>query len=274
MFLNKLGCSTIHYDSIGYVYEEAIRDIARVGYRGVELHPPPPPKSDDKAPVRRLLAKLNLKVAAVTCQRWNWADRNTARVQDTISSFKKSVLLAQYLDANKVLTETGPVPKGIGGRKAFVEAAQNIARACDFASDHGIENVLLECVPPPFNYIVDNTKKFLNFRKICGASNLYANVDASNYLMAGENPEQVLKIYGTLVKGIHVKDGKRKGGQWTPIGKGKVNWPAFLQTAKEIGYDDWLVVEYEGGLTGKYYSDPEKASADSFRFLKKLLLRI
>ena len=269
--MSKLACSILHYDIVRYVYEDAIENIAKLGYRGVELHLPPPPHQNEKAPVRKLLRRLELEPASVSCQRWEWASKNPDRTKETIATFKQTVLLAEYLEAGRVLTETGAIPKSMASRRAFKMAAENIALACDYASDHGIKIVLLESVPPPFNYVVDNSKKFLDFRKLCGASNLFANVDASNYLMSGEDPSKVLESLGSLVKGIRIKDGTRIGGQWTPIGEGEVNWHDFLSSAKNIGYDDWLVVEYEGGLTGKYYADPEKASRDSIKYLRKIL---
>jgi len=269
--LSKLACSILQYDVIRYVYEDAIKNIAKLGYEGVELHLPPPPHQDEKLPVRRLLRRLGLEPASVSCPRWEWVSNNLDRVKDTIQTFKKSVLLAEYLETDTILTESGAIPKDMDPEVAFNTAAENIADACDYSSKHGVEKVLLECVPPPFNYIVDNSEKFLDFRKQCGVANLFANVDASNYLMAGENPSNVLITLGSLVKGIHVKDGTHVGGEWTPFGEGEVNWRDFFASAKKIGYDGWFVVEYEGGLTGKYYSDPEKASRDSIKSLRKIL---
>jgi sugar phosphate isomerase/epimerase len=272
--LSKLACSILHYDIIGYVYEDAIKNIAKLGYEGVELHLPPPPHKKEKAPVRRLLKRLGLEPATVNCQRWDWAHDNPERVKGTMEAFKDTVLLAEYLNAKRVLTESGSIPKGMNPNKAFKMAAENVAAACDYARSHGIETVLLECVPPPFNYIVDNSEKFLEFRKVGGAANLYPNVDASNYLMGGDDPSKVLKKYGSLVRGIHIKDGTKKGGHWTPIGEGGVNWINFLRAAKQIGYGDWLVAEYEGSLTGKYYVDPEKASRDTIRYLRKIMQKL
>jgi len=272
--LFKLACSILHYDIIGYVYEDAIKNIAKLGYEGIEMHLPPPPHREEKAPVKRLLKRLGLVPATVNCQRWDWAHDNPERVKGTIESFQNTVLLAEYLEAKRVLTETGSIPKGMKAVQASKMAAENIATACDFASEHGIETVLLESVPPPFNYIVDNSKKFLSFRKLAGVSNLYANVDASNYLMAGDDPSKALEALGSLVRGIHIKDGTSKGGNWTPIGEGEVDWRTFLATAKKIGYHDWLVSEYEGALTGKYYVDPEKASQDTIKYVKKILKEI
>ena len=63
----------------------------------------------------------------------------------------------------------------------------------------------------------------------------------------------------------------KQGAHWTPIGEGQVDWNAFFTAVKEIGYEGWLTSEYEGAVTGKYYSDPEKASRDTLAFTRKLL---
>jgi inosose dehydratase len=269
---NKLACSVLHYDIAKYDYYKAIENIAELGYEGVELHPLPSQTKDDSLRIRNLLERLELKPASVSCQKYSWAGRSDSdKTRETIEAFKESVLLAEYLETDRVLTETGAVPKEMDRELAFKLAAENIASACDFASAHGIKTVLLESVPPPFNYVVDNSERFLEFCKLSGASNLYANIDASNYLMAGENPSSALRSLGQLVKGIHIKDGMHVGGQWTPIGEGEVNWHEFLLALNEIRYEGWLVVEYEGSLTGKYYLDPERASRDSLEFLRKTI---
>jgi inosose dehydratase len=275
VFVNfRLACSVLQYDIAKYDYERAIRSIADIGYEGIELHAVTSADEAlrDKSNLRRLLQSLSLKTASVTGQMWDWAEaKGSEKLAGTLDSFKDSVLLAEFLETERVVTETGRVPDGMDSGAALNSAAENMASACDFASTHGITRVLLENVPPPFNYVVDSSTKFLKFRELCGASNLFANIDASNYLMAGEDLPAALKSLGNLVKGIHIKDGTRIGGHWTPIGEGEVNWSEFFRSLRIIGYDDWLVVEYEGALTGRYYSDPEKASRDSLHFLNKML---
>jgi sugar phosphate isomerase/epimerase len=267
----RLACSILHYDIIRYQFDDALKNMSKLGYAGAELHLPPPPHQKDWAPLRRLLKRLELTPATVVTFRYDWAHADPERVRGSYEHFKDTVKLAEYLDCRRVMTETGSFAENMSHEDATKMAAENMAKGADFASKHGVETLLLECVPPPFNYIVDNSKKFLEFRKLVGAKNLYANVDASNYMMAGDDPSTALEALGPLVKGIHIKDGKRQGGQWTPIGEGEVDWRAFLTTAKKIGYHDWLVAEYEGTLTGKYYSDPEKASKDTMAYLRKLI---
>ena len=51
-------------------------------------------------------------------------------------------------------------------------------------------------------------------------------------------------------QGIHAKDGKYPTnghdlGEETVVGKGKVNFPLFIERLKEIGYNGTLIIERE-----------------------------
>jgi sugar phosphate isomerase/epimerase len=270
----RYACALQQYDMIGYQFDDAVKNVAKLGYEGIELHVPPPPHQKDWAPLKRLLKRLGLEAATVVVQPADWAKSDEKRRERTVTAFKDAVALATFLGTTRVMTETGPASQDLSRDKAVKLAAENISKCADFAHDHGVDTVLLECVPPPMNYVVDTMERFLEFRKLVGAKNVYANVDASNYLMAGDDPSEVLRALGPVVKGIHVKDGMKEGGHWTPIGEGQVNWTQFFGAAKEIGYSGWVTAEYEGAATGKYYSDPEKASKDTLAFMKKVIRKL
>ncbi len=78
---------------------------------------------------------------------------------------------------------------------------------------------------------------------------------------------------GSLVHGIHIKDAitTSEGYYWAPTGEGEVDFRSFLTTLKSIGYDEWLVVEYEAGISGRYYSDPERGSKESYQYIASIL---
>lgn len=84
-----------------------------------------------------------------------------------------------------------------------------------------------------------------------GLDNLGINLDPANLLMYGKgNPIDALDVFGKYVQGIHAKDGEyptcgRKLGLEKPLGKGRVNYPAFVEKLKEIGYTGALTIERE-----------------------------
>ncbi len=84
-----------------------------------------------------------------------------------------------------------------------------------------------------------------------GTDNLGINLDPANLIMYGKaNPIDALDVFGEFVKDIHGKDGcyptdGRNLGVETPLGKGKVNFPKFIERLKEIGYDGPITIERE-----------------------------
>lgn len=84
-----------------------------------------------------------------------------------------------------------------------------------------------------------------------GADNLLINYDPANLMMYGSaNPLDGLDMLRDYVRTVHAKDGSypQNGyelGTEYPIGKGKVNFPKFLEKLGEIGFDGTLYVEHE-----------------------------
>lgn len=84
-----------------------------------------------------------------------------------------------------------------------------------------------------------------------GRGNVGINLDPANLIMYGKaNPVDALEVFGEYVMGIHGKDGKYPTdghmlGDEVPLGKGKVNYPAFVAKLKEIGYTGDITIERE-----------------------------
>ncbi|MBR5307664.1 MAG: sugar phosphate isomerase/epimerase [Clostridia bacterium] len=84
-----------------------------------------------------------------------------------------------------------------------------------------------------------------------GMDNLGINLDPANLILYGKgNPVDALDVFGKYVRGVHGKDGcyptdPYSLGNETPLGDGKVNYPAFIAKLKEIGYDGAITIERE-----------------------------
>lgn len=106
--------------------------------------------------------------------------------------------------------------------------------------------------------------------------NLFINFDPANLLMYGNaNPIDALKMLGKYVREVHAKDGRYpvdgwKLGEETKLGEGMVNYPAFIKTLKEIGFDGLLCVENERtqaiGKEARY-----REIEESKRYLEQLI---
>jgi len=84
-----------------------------------------------------------------------------------------------------------------------------------------------------------------------GLDNLGVNLDPANLILYGMgNPVDALDVFGKYVRGVHGKDGKyptsgRELGEETPMGQGKVDFPALIKGLHELGYDGCITIERE-----------------------------
>lgn len=90
-----------------------------------------------------------------------------------------------------------------------------------------------------------------DIEKALGKGNVGINLDPANLIMYGKaNPVDALEVFGEYVMGIHGKDGRYPTdghmlGEEVPLGQGKVNYPAFIEKLKEIGYTGDITIERE-----------------------------
>ena len=84
-----------------------------------------------------------------------------------------------------------------------------------------------------------------------GCENLAVNLDTANLILYGKaNPVDALEVFGKYVRNLHAKDGcwpvnGHDLGVETPIGEGRVDFPAVFRKLHELGYDSWITIERE-----------------------------
>ena len=108
--------------------------------------------------------------------------------------------------------------------------------------------------------------------KAVGLDNLGVNFDCANLILYGKaNPVDALDLLGPYVLGVHAKDGfyptdPNRLGEEVPIGKGKVDFPRFIQRLKEVGYRGPITIERE--ISGSAQAEDIRASK---AYLEKLI---
>lgn len=98
--------------------------------------------------------------------------------------------------------------------------------------------------------------------------NLGVYFDVGNILLYGF-PEQWIRILGSRIAKIHVKDFKTSvgnGGGFVPLMAGDVNWRKVVEALKEIGYTDTLTAEI-----GIYQSSSYQAVYDTANQLNAII---
>jgi L-ribulose-5-phosphate 3-epimerase len=125
----------------------------------------------------------------------------------------------------------------------YQESCAMVADICDHLGASG-QNFTLETGQEPADAL-------LAFIDDVGRSNLKINFDPANLVLYGMgDPISALHTVGARVVSVHCKDGVRPDqpgslGRERRLGSGEVDYPAFLQALKQIGYKGILSIERE-----------------------------
>ncbi|MEM8864505.1 MAG: sugar phosphate isomerase/epimerase family protein [Planctomycetota bacterium] len=126
----------------------------------------------------------------------------------------------------------------------FVSIVAAMQSVCDYAGERSI-NIHLETGQEPADVL-------LTFLQAVDRDNLFVNFDPANMILYGcGEPLPALERIGSYVRSVHCKDAKwsdQPGVTWgeeTPLGEGDVDFAAYLQTLKRLGYDGPLTIERE-----------------------------
>jgi len=160
------------------------------------------------------------------------------RIQD----LKAGSDFAKKLGVNQMATHAGFIPEDPNSEryKGTVYALREIA---SYAKDNGQYFLFETGQETPIT--------LLRAIQDIGLDNLGVNLDPANLICYGKaNPVDALDTIGKYVRDVHAKDALYptdgyKLGVETPLGEGKVNFPAFIAKLKELGYDGVLTIERE-----------------------------
>ncbi|MEN9744806.1 MAG: hypothetical protein RLZZ49_218 [Bacteroidota bacterium] len=122
--------------------------------------------------------------------------------------------------------------------------------------NHGPEDKLY---PSPKD-IYDRIKNFDPRVGLC--------IDIGHTLRAGVLPEKTVKEYRDRLFDLHLKDvtAMAKDAKVIEIGRGAINYPAFMEALKKVNYKGVCSVEYEKDMT-----DPLVGMAESVGFVKGIM---
>ena len=84
--------------------------------------------------------------------------------------------------------------------------------------------------------------EFRDFIDKTGSDYVGAYFDVGNILRTGY-PDQWIRILGSRIKKIHIKDFKRASNSFVNLMEGNVDFPSVMKALKSIGYDGWITAE-------------------------------
>lgn len=274
-------------DSFRLPLKEAIKKAKEVGAEGIQIYA----VSGEMAPEnltpskrKELLNYIKDNGLVVSALVGDFGGHGFAIKEDNpkrIEASKRIMDLAKDLETNVVTTHIGVIPSDPNHDryKILQEACEQLGEYGDkvgayFAIETGPEKT-------------ETLKKFLDSLR---SRSVAVNYDPANLVMVtGDDPVKGVYTLKDYIVHTHAKDGIMKkqtdpeiiynffaeGGigdlrledyfEEVPLGKGQVDFKAYLAALKDIGYDGFLTIEREVG------ENPEKDIKEAVEFLKGML---
>jgi inosose dehydratase len=225
---------------------QAIRDIAGLGFRGVQLRSNVIKDYGSKPEViRELLGENKLSLPMFSSGNANINTGNDAAVIETHVSNAKFVKAIG--GTNIQVTNSSRPKEGDPSKEDLVKFGKLIdeigKRTLDLGVQTNYHNHMgqLGQKPEEVNVILDN----------CSEKNIRFLLDIAHYFQGGGDPVAALKTYKERINALHLKDvrpnaaGDTKAYTFVELGQGKVNLPAFFTALDEMKFKGWGIVELD-----------------------------
>ncbi|HEX2973760.1 MAG TPA: sugar phosphate isomerase/epimerase family protein [Tepidisphaeraceae bacterium] len=239
--------------------EEAIRAIARIGYRGVEImadvpHAHPATLSGPRRrQVRELIRDLGLRVSNVNAftlfaqgdtYHPTWIESNAAKRQQRIDHTLACIeLTAEFGAATISLQPGGPlIGTGLTRDQAGDRFAEGLGRVLPVARQAG---VILAIEPEP-GLFIESADEYRQFKQqyFPNESFVAMNCDIGHLYCVGDDPAEVIRSQPDQIAHIHLEDiGANHVHQHLVPGKGAIDFPKLFAAIEHIGYAGWVTVE-------------------------------
>jgi sugar phosphate isomerase/epimerase len=275
----KLAFSTNAFKR--YSLEDSIKEIAAIGYDGVELlcdipHAYPPEFGEKKIQsIKNLLSENNLQISNLNAftlyaigdtYHPSWIEDDEKSRETRIKHTIDCIQMAKKIGAKNISTEPGGPVNGTANHnfaqleKLFIDG---LLKASKMAEKQGVK-ILVE--PEPF-LLLENSKQFKNFIKKVNSEYVKLNFDIGHFFCASEDPAQLVYELADYTDHFHLADiaQDRVHNHLIP-GLGAIDFAQVFQAMDEIGYGGFVTVELY-----PYQSNPVEAAQKTFDYLRDMV---
>ncbi len=266
----KLAFSTNAY--LNFSFAEAVRRLAAIGYRGVEIMADVPHAwpafllEEQKQAIRDALARHELGISNINAfmmhavndarQRYwhpSWIEPDPHYRQIRIDHTRRALTLARELGARCITTEPGgPVEPGgswSAALKRFVEGLKPVL-------EHAEKEGMLLLVEPEPGLLIETADQFLELMQHFDSPAVGMNFDIGHAYCVGDDPSTTIPRVAQYIRHFHLEDiaATRVHHHLVP-GEGAIDFGAALRAIGGIGYDGWITIELY-----PYVDDPDAAA--------------
>jgi len=252
---------SINIGAIGKMdFEEGLKIIKDAGFEAVELNLGnvinTDSSEDEVKRVRDTVHSQGLEIASLLGGWYQLISDLPDKRKEAEDSLAKGLHICRYLGTDALLVVPGALRPGPGGEApvsydmAYKRSLESIKKAVPVAEETGVHI----CIENVWNNFLLTPVEMKSFVEEIDSEFAGVYFDVGNILKVGF-PEMWIKILGSLVKRIHLKDFKLSvgtSGGFCNLLEGDVNWPAVTGALRETGYESYLTAEY-----GPYKHYPE-----------------
>lgn len=171
---------------------------------------------------------------------------------ESVRLFRGFVDLSVALGSRIVTAESKRKPDGLSDDDAWRSLIATVGEICRYAESAG---AVLAIEPAGPCFIRDH-RMWLRLAEAVGSPALKVNYDPANIVHAGWDPVAAARALGPAIVHTHAKD---YPANWqtldhqvnVPAGEGVVDYPAYLQVLKDLGYTGYLTIEMHAGASDR-----------------------
>jgi sugar phosphate isomerase/epimerase len=276
----KLSCCTLGYVRTTTV-EDAIKRIAQIGYKGVDLYSGAPHlwpsdySEEERKAIKDLIAKLGLKLTGFAVAggllglQYNFGNPRPSIRKLTLQYYLDNVELAHDLGCPLFNVLTGNETYGTSreqSRKWTMEALRELVAAAEK------REVILGLHPQyiaesPLMLTVDDALEMI---KELGSKFVKVIYDTAQQNITYRNFMDDIRKCGDNLCYVHAAD--NDGIRWThdALGKGTVDWEGIIMALREIEFDGYICAQSWSELP----NDVDSVMRESKEYLEQLLKKL
>jgi len=230
------------------ISNEVIRALAEMGSHGVELVVDENHNTAELLLARRkqlaaLLADLGLEVPSLGTTlfwRYNLASQDEALRRRGLETVQTGCRVAQAFGARVLLVLAGLQEPGTEYARTYETAVNSLRRAAEYAADMGVV-IGVENVPSNF---LCSPAEYARFIADVDRPEVGAYLDFGNGASIGPGyPENWVTALRGRIAMVHAKDYDHGFKAFVCCGQGDLAWEQVFSALRDVGYDDYLIVE-------------------------------
>ncbi len=227
--------------------EKIFTEAKKAGFDGVEIaigetgHLNLESTVEDMQKIKALAAEVGIEIPSVASGfgwKYGLTDNDKSVRMKAKDCIRKTIEAAAEFGCDTILVVPGKVTAEVQYDLAYNRTVEALRELEVFASEKGVcigvENVWNDFLLSPIemrNLIDEINSPFVG-----------AYFDVGNVIHNGF-AQHWIKILGSRIKKIHIKDFNRYSRGFVGLLEGDVDYPEVMKAIREIGYDDYLIAE-------------------------------